>query len=61
MHAEYRHAIFGKLSKFSTVRCRKCNYVLINFQVGLLLTFPASMKAKVRLYQKHVSILGVYM
>ena len=40
--------------------CRKCNFVLIDIEVGLLLTFLASMKAKVRLYQKYVSVLGVY-
>ena len=49
---------FGKQSKFSMMRCRKCNFVLIDIEVGLLLTFLASMKAKVRLYQKCVSIFG---
>ena len=36
--------------------CRKCNFVLIYVKVGVLLTFLASMKAKVHLYQKHVSV-----
>ena len=49
---------FDKHSKFSTMRCRKCNFVLIDVEVGLLLTFLASMKAKVRLYQKCVSVFG---
>ena len=30
--------------------------MLIDVEVGLLLTFLASMKAKVRLYQKYVSV-----
>ena len=60
MHVECGRAVFGKHSKFSTMRCRKLNFVLIDFKVGLLLTFLASMKAKVRLYQKYVSVLGVY-
>ena len=61
MHVECWHAIFGKHSKFSTMRCRKCNFVLIDVEVGLLLTFLASMKAKVRLYHKYmyVSVFGV--
>ena len=42
----------GKHSKFSTMRRRKCNFVWIDVEVMLLLTFLASMKAKVRLYQK---------
>ena len=58
MHVECRRAIFGKLSKFRTMRYRKCNFLLIDVEVGLLLTFLASMKAKVRLYQKCVSIFG---
>ena len=56
MHVECGRAIFGKHSKFSTMRCRKCNFVLIDVEVGLLLTFLASMKAKVRLYQKCVLV-----
>ena len=40
------------------MRCRKCNFVLIDVKVGVLLTFLASMKAKVRSYQKYVSIFG---
>ena len=62
MHVECGRAVFGKHSKFSTMRCRKLNFVLIDFEVGLLLTYLASMKAKVhvRLYQKYVSVLGVY-
>ena len=58
MHVECGRAVFGKHSKFSTMRCRKCNFVLIDVEVGLLLTFLASMKAKVRLYQKCVSVFG---
>ena len=61
MHVECGRVIFGKHSRFSTMHCRKRNFVLIDVKVGLLLTFLASMKAKVRLYQKYVSILGVYM
>ena len=38
--------------------CSKCNFVLIDVEVGLLLTFLASMKAKVHLYKKYVSVLG---
>ena len=34
---------------------------LIDVEVGPLLTFLVSMKAKVHLYQKYVSLLGVYM
>ena len=49
---------FGKHSKFSTMHCRKCNFVLIDIEVGLLLTFLASMKAKVCLYQKCVSVFA---
>ena len=51
---------FGKHvhSKFSTMRCRKRNFVLMDVEVGLLLTFLASMKAKLRLYQKYVSVFG---
>ena len=33
--------------------------MLINVEVGILLTFLESMKAKVRLYQKYVSIFSV--
>ena len=51
MHVECGRVIFGKHSKFSTMRCRKRNFVLIDVKVGLLLTFLASMKAKVHLYQ----------
>ena len=61
MHMECGHAVFGEHSKFSTMRCIKLNFVLIDFEVGLLLTFLTSMKAKVRLYQKYASVLGVYM
>ena len=56
MHVECGHVVFGKHSKFSTMRCRKRNFVLIDVEVGLLLTFLACMKAKVRLYQKYVSV-----
>ena len=51
MHVEGWHAVFGKHSKFTAMCCRKCNFVLIDVKVGLLLIFLASMKAKVRLYQ----------
>ena len=62
MHVECGRAVFWKalkvLAKFSTMRCRKRNFVLIDVKVGLLLTFLASIKAKVRLYQKYVSVFG---
>ena len=58
MHVEYGHAVFGKHSKFSMMRFRKCNFMLIDVEVGLLLFFLAGMKAKVRLYQKCVSVFG---
>ena len=48
---------FGKHSKCSMIRCRKCNFVLIDVEVGILLTFLESTKAKVRLYQKYVFVL----
>ena len=37
---------FGKHSKFSTMRCRKCNFVLIDIEVGLLLTLLATVISK---------------
>ena len=38
-----------------------CNFVLIDVEVGILLTFLASTKAKVRLYQKYMyPFLSVY-
>ena len=46
MHMECGHAVFGKHSKFTAMHCRKCNFVLIDVEVGVLLTFLASMKAK---------------
>ena len=54
-------AIFGMHLKFSTMHCRKYNFVLIDVEVRILLTFLASMKAKVHnvhvcLYQKFVSV-----
>ena len=58
MHVECGHGIFGKHPKFSTMHCRKFNFVLIDVEVGLLLIILASMKAKVRLYQEYVSIFG---
>ena len=58
MHVECGCAVFGMHSKFSLTCCRKCNFVLIDIEVGLLLTFLASMKAKVCLYQKCVSVFG---
>ena len=60
MHVECGRAVFGKHSKFSTMRCRKLNFVLIDFEVGLLLTFLASMKAKVRLYPFWVFTRAVF-
>ena len=54
MHVECGRAVLGRHSKFSTMRCRKCNFVLIYVEVGVLLTFLASMKAKVRLYPKSI-------
>ena len=48
--------LFCKHSKVSMTRCRKCNYVLINVEVEILLTFLESMKVKVRLYQQYVSV-----
>ena len=51
---ECGRAIFGKHSKFSMMHCRKCNFVLIDVEVELLLTFLASMKAKVCLYQVYI-------
>ena len=58
MHMECGRAVFGKHSKFSIMRCRKFNFVLIDVKVGLLLTFLVSMKAKIHLYQKCVSVFG---
>ena len=58
MHMECGHAVFGKHSKFSIMRCRKFNFVLIDVKVGLLLTFLVSMKAKIHMYQKCVSVFG---
>ena len=58
MHVECGRAVFGKHSKLSMMRCRKRNFVLIDVEVGLLLTFLASMKAKICLYQKYVSVFG---
>ena len=60
IHVECGHAVVGKHLKFSTVRCRKCNLVLIDVEVGLLLMFLVSMKAKVCLYHKYVSVLYLY-
>ena len=57
MHMEMGMLFFGKQSKFSMMHCRKCNLVLIDVEIGLLLTFLVSMKANVRTYP----FLGVYM
>ena len=51
MHVECGRAVFDRHSKFSTMCCRKCNFVLIAVEVGVLLTFLACIKAKVRSYQ----------
>ena len=58
---DYAHGIWvchlGKHSKFNTMlRCEKCNLVSIDVEVAVLLTFLASMKAKVRLYQEYVFV-----
>ena len=50
--------VFGRHSKLSMMRCRKCNFVLIGIKVGVLLTFLASMKAKVLLCQKYISVFS---
>ena len=47
-----------RYSNISGYATGKRNFVLIDVKVGLLLTFLASMKAKVRLYQKYVSVFG---
>ena len=52
MHVECGRTVFWQASNsnFSTMRCRKCNFVLLDIKVGLfprlLLTFLAGMKAK---------------
>ena len=56
MHVECGHGILASTQKFSTMSCRKCNFVLIDVKIGLSLIFLASMKAKVHLYQKYVSV-----
>ena len=56
MHVVCGRAVFVRHSKFSMMHCRKCNFMLVDVEVGVLLTFLASMKAKVRLYP----FLGVY-
>ena len=57
MHLECGHGIFGNHSKFSMMHCKKCNFVLIDVEVKILLTLCVSMMAnKVCLYQKYVSI-----
>ena len=60
MQVEWGRGIFGKHSKrdskFSMMRCSKCTFVLIDIEVRLLLILLASMKAKVHLYQKYVSV-----
>ena len=48
--------LFCKHSKVSMMHCRKCNYVLANVEVEILLTFLESTKVKVRLYQQYVSV-----
>ena len=61
MHVECARgrAVFGKHSRFSTMCCRKCNFMLIDVEVGLLLTFFAGTKAKVHLYQSMYPFLHV--
>ena len=62
MHVECGCAVFGKHSKFSTMHCRKCKFVLIDVEVGLLLGFLVIMKAKVHvhMYQKYVTVFSVF-
>ena len=59
MHVECGH-VFGKHSKFSTMRCRKCNFVLIDIEVRILLTFLVGMTAMARLYQSMYLFFRVY-
>ena len=49
MHMECGRAVLQR---------RKCNFVLIDVEVGLLLAFLVSMKSKVSLYQKCVFVFG---
>ena len=56
MHVECGHALLSSTLKFSTMHCRKMQLVPIDFEVGVLRTFLASMTAKVHLYQKDVSV-----
>ena len=49
MHVECKCAIFWKHSEFSMMCCRKCNFVLIDIEVGILLTFLAS-KRRLNVY-----------
>ena len=42
------------------IRCRKCNFVLTDVEVGILLTFLESTKGKVRLYQSMYPFFCVY-
>ena len=60
MHVECGRAVFDKHSKFSTMHCRKCKFVLIDIEVGLLLRFLVIMKAKVHIYQKYVPVFSVF-
>ena len=53
---ECGRVIFGKYSKFSMMCCRKCNFVLIDIEVKILLAFLVSYEANVRLYQKNVFV-----
>ena len=57
MHMECGRAIL--VSTQSSVQCN-VETVLIDVKGEVLLTFLASMKAKVRLHQKYVSVFCVY-
>ena len=58
MHVECGHDIFGKHSNFTVMSCRKCNFVLIDIEVRLLLTFLASMKVGTSVSKVYVSDFG---
>ena len=51
---------FNKHSEYSTMRWRKYNFMSMDVEVGRLLTFLASMKAKERLYQNYISVFHLF-
>ena len=57
---ECGRAVFDKHSKFSTMHCTKCKFVLTDIKVGLSLRFLVIMKAKVHMYQKYVTVFSVF-